>query len=155
MCKRYGIKTIFHNRIKSRLYNHSPSPPPTTHPPPPPPPHHHHHHHHWRADLNQSYHNVVDEWSSGNCIQSKYVSKLTRDPLHTDHIMGNEVYFLFRMNALNAYDLFIFSFCESRVILVINLGHDGVQFVTNFFIPPFLPQRWHKRLDLNKNSCTW
>ena len=39
---------------------------------------------------------------------------------------------------------FIFSICASRVILVINLGHDGVQFITNLFIPPFLPQRWDK-----------
>ena len=31
---------------------------------------------------------------------------LTRDPLHTDHIMGDEVYFPFWMNALNVYDLF-------------------------------------------------
>ena len=45
---------------------------------------------------------------------------------------------------------FIFSICASRVILLINLGHDGVQFITNLFIPPFLPQRWDKRLDLNK-----
>ena len=59
-----------------------------------------------RADLNQSHHNVVDEWSSGNYIQSKYVSQLTRDLLHTDHIMGDEVYFPFWMNSLNAYDLF-------------------------------------------------
>ena len=59
-----------------------------------------------RADLNQSHRNVVDEWSSGNCIQSKYVSQLTRDPLHTDHIKGDEVYFPFWMNALNVYDLF-------------------------------------------------
>ena len=28
------------------------------------------------------------------------------DPLRTDHIMGDEVYFPFWMNALNAYDLF-------------------------------------------------
>ena len=46
----------------------------------------------------------------------------------------------------------IFSICASRVILVISLGHDGVQFVTNLFILPFLPQRWDKRLDLNKKS---
>ena len=39
-------------------------------------------------------------------IQSKYVSQLTRDPLHTDHIMRDEVYFPFWMNALNVYDLF-------------------------------------------------
>ena len=44
----------------------------------------------------------------------------------------------------------IFSICASRVILVINLGHDGVQFVTNLFTPPFLPQRWYERLNLNK-----
>ena len=50
---------------------------------------------------------------------------------------------------------FVFSIFASRVILVINLGHDGVQFITNLFIPPFLPQRWDKRLDLNKNICTW
>ena len=37
---------------------------------------------------------------------------------------------------------FIFSICASRVILVINLGHDGMHFITNLFIPPFLPQRW-------------
>ena len=43
---------------------------------------------------------------------------------------------------------FIFSVCASRVIIVINLGHASVQFVTNLFIPPF-PQRWNKRLDLN------
>ena len=60
----------------------------------------------WKADLNQQHHNVVDEWSSGNYIQSKYVWQLTRDPLHTDHIMGGEVYFPFWMNALNVYDLF-------------------------------------------------
>ena len=29
---------------------------------------------------------------------------------------------------------FIFSICASRVILLINLGHDGVQFVINLFI---------------------
>ena len=34
------------------------------------------------------------------------VSQLTRDPLHTDHIKGDEVYFPFWMNALNVYDLF-------------------------------------------------
>ena len=56
--------------------------------------------------VNQSHHNVVDEWSSANYIQSKYVSQLTRDPLHTDHIMGDEVYFPFWMNALDVYDLF-------------------------------------------------
>ena len=33
-------------------------------------------------------------------------SMLTRDLLHTDHIMGDEVYFPFWMNSLNAYDLF-------------------------------------------------
>ena len=49
----------------------------------------------------------------------------------------------------------IFSFCATRVILVINLGHDGVQFVTNLFIPTFLPQRWDKWLNLHKNICTW
>ena len=32
---------------------------------------------------------------------------------------------------------FIFSICASWVILLINLGHDGVQFVTNLLIPPF------------------
>ena len=47
---------------------------------------------------------------------------------------------------------FVFSIFASRVILVINLGHDGVQFITNLFIPPFLPQGWDKRLDLNKTS---
>ena len=47
---------------------------------------------------------------------------------------------------------FIFSICASRVIRIINLGHDGVQFITNLFIPPFLPQRLDKRLDLNKTS---
>ena len=41
-----------------------------------------------------------------NCIQSKYVLQLTRDPFHTDHIKGDEVYFPFWMNALNVYDLF-------------------------------------------------
>ena len=50
---------------------------------------------------------------------------------------------------------FIFSICASWVILLINLGHDGVQFVTNLLIPPFLPQRWDKRLDFHKNVCTW
>ena len=114
-----------------------------------------------RADLNQSHHNVVDEWSSGNCIQSKYVSQLTRDPLHTHHIKGDEAYFPFWMNALNVYDLLkaidnnIFSICASRVILLINLGHDGMQFVTNLFIPTFLPQIWDKWLNLHKNICTW
>ena len=49
----------------------------------------------------------------------------------------------------------IFSICASPVILVVNLGHDGVQFITNLFIPPFLPQRWDKKPDLNKNICTW
>ena len=53
------------------------------------------------------------------------------------------------------YSEWIFSLSASRVILVINLGHDGVQFVTNLTIPPFLPQRWYKRLDLYKNICTW
>ena len=47
---------------------------------------------------------------------------------------------------------FIFSICASRVILLINLGHDGVQFVIHLFIPPFLPQRWDKRLDFQKTS---
>ena len=47
---------------------------------------------------------------------------------------------------------FIFSICASRIILLINLGHDGVQFVTNLFIPPFLPQRWDKWLNLHKTS---
>ena len=50
---------------------------------------------------------------------------------------------------------FIFSICASWVILLINLGHDGVQFVTNLLIPPFLPQRWDKRLDFHENVCTW
>ena len=45
-------------------------------------------------------------WLAPACIQSKYVSQLTRDPLHTDHIKGDEVYFPFWMNALNVYDLF-------------------------------------------------
>ena len=47
---------------------------------------------------------------------------------------------------------FIFSICASRVILLINLGHDGVQFVTNLFIPPFLLQRWNKWLNLYKKT---
>ena len=47
---------------------------------------------------------------------------------------------------------FIFSICASRVTLLINFGHDGVQFVTNLFIPPFLPQRWDKWLNLHKKS---
>ena len=47
---------------------------------------------------------------------------------------------------------FILSICASRVILAIKLGHDGMQFVTNLFIPPFLPQGWDKRLDLNKKT---
>ena len=47
---------------------------------------------------------------------------------------------------------FIFSICASWVILLINSGHDGVQFVTNLLIPPFLPQRWDKRLDFHKTS---
>ena len=50
---------------------------------------------------------------------------------------------------------FIFSICTARVILLINLGHDGVQFVINLFIPPFLPQRWDKWLNLHKSICTW
>ena len=50
---------------------------------------------------------------------------------------------------------FIFYVCASRVILVINLGHDGVQFVANLFVPTFLPQRWDKWLNLHKNICTW
>ena len=45
----------------------------------------------------------------------------------------------------------IFSIGASRVILLNNLGHDGVQFFTNLFIPPFLPQRWDKWLNLHKN----
>ena len=45
---------------------------------------------------------------------------------------------------------FIFSICASRVILLINLGHDGVQFVINLFVPPLLPQLWDKSLDFNK-----
>ena len=47
---------------------------------------------------------------------------------------------------------FIFSICTSRVILVIDLRHDGVQIVTNLFIPPFLPQRWDKWLNLHKKK---
>ena len=47
---------------------------------------------------------------------------------------------------------FIFSICASRVILLINLRHDAVQFVTNLFIPPFLPQRWDKWFNLHKTS---
>ena len=47
---------------------------------------------------------------------------------------------------------FIFSICASWVVLLINLGHDGVQFVTNLLIPPFLPQRWDKRLDFHKKT---
>ena len=47
---------------------------------------------------------------------------------------------------------FIFSICASRVILLIYLGHDGLQFVTNLFIPPFLPQKWDKWLNLHKTS---
>ena len=35
----------------------------------------------WRADLTQS-HDDVDEWSSRNRIQSKYVKQSTRDTLH-------------------------------------------------------------------------
>ena len=50
------------------------------------------------------------------------------------------------------YNNFIFSICASRVILLINLGHDGVQYVINLFIPPFLPQRWDKWLNLHKTS---
>ena len=46
----------------------------------------------------------------------------------------------------------IFSVCASWVILVINLGHDSMQFVTNLFIPPFLPQRWDNWLNLHKTS---
>ena len=46
----------------------------------------------------------------------------------------------------------IFFICASRVILVINLGHDGGHFVTNLFIPPFLPQRWDKWFSLHKTS---
>ena len=47
---------------------------------------------------------------------------------------------------------FIVSICASRVILLINLVHDAVQFVTNLLIPPFLPQRWDKWLNLHKNK---
>ena len=73
--------------------------------------------------------------------------------------MRDEVYFPFWMNALNAYDIFkgvdnnfIFSICASPVILLINLGHDGVQFVIHLFIPPILPQRLDKWLDFHKKS---
>ena len=42
------------------------------------------------------------------------------------------------MTYSNAIDNnFIFSVCASRVILVINLGHDSVQFVVNLFVPQF------------------
>ena len=48
--------------------------------------------------------------SSTNNLQeiafNQNMFQLTRDPLHTDHIMGDEVYFPFWMNALNVYDLF-------------------------------------------------
>ena len=48
--------------------------------------------------------------SSTNDLQeitfNQNVSQLIGDPLHTDHIMGDEVYFPFWMNVLNAYDLF-------------------------------------------------
>ena len=47
---------------------------------------------------------------------------------------------------------FIFSICASRVIILINLGHDDVQFVTKLFIPPFLPKRWDKWLNHYKTS---
>ena len=47
---------------------------------------------------------------------------------------------------------FIFFICASRVILLIDLGHDGVLFATNLFIPPFLPQRWDKWLNLHKKT---
>ena len=50
---------------------------------------------------------------------------------------------------------FIFSVFASWVMLFINLGHDNVQFVTDLFIPPFLPQRWDKGLNFYKNVCTW
>ena len=40
---------------------------------------------------------------------------------------------------------FIFSVCASWVILLINLGHDSVQFVSNLFIPPFLPQKMRQK----------
>ena len=49
---------------------------------------------------------------------------------------------------------FIFSICASRVILLINLGHDGIQFIIHLFIPPFLPQRRDKWLNFHKNICT-
>ena len=60
-----------------------------------------------------------------------------------------KIYFTYS-KAIN--DNFIFSICASRVILLINLGHDGVQFATNLFIPPFLPQRWDKWLNLHKKT---
>ena len=47
---------------------------------------------------------------------------------------------------------FIFSICASWVILLINLGHDGVQFIIHLFIPPFLPQRRDKWLNFIKTS---
>ena len=48
--------------------------------------------------------------SSTNDLQetafNQNVSQLTRDPLHTDHIMGDEVYFPSWMNVLIVYDQF-------------------------------------------------
>ena len=52
------------------------------------------------------------------------------------------------------YNNFINSVCAYRVILPINLGHDGVQFVIHLLIPPFLPQKRDKWLDFHKNVCT-
>ena len=47
---------------------------------------------------------------------------------------------------------FIFSICASQVILLTNLGHDGMQSVIHLFIPPFLPQRWDIRPDFHKKT---
>ena len=45
-----------------------------------------------------------------------------------------------------------FIFSSHQLMLLINLGHDGVQFVIHLFIPPFLPQRRDKWLDIHKTS---
>ena len=70
-------------------------------------------------------------------------------------IFHSEWMCLTRMTYSKAIDNnFIFSICASWVILLINLGHDGVQFVTNLPIPPFLPLKGDKRLDFHKKKMS-
>ena len=44
--------------------------------------------------------------STNDLQEIAFNENMFRDPLHTDHTKGGEVYFLFLMNVLSVYDLF-------------------------------------------------